>query len=296
MEALLPAASHIAFVRLRVKDLHRELAFYADVLGMQVAPNSGKKVALSAAPTSAGTGAGQPPYLIELIEESSALASPPRSAGLYHAALRFPTRAALAQIVLQLLERRYPLQGASNHVVSEAIYLADPEGNGIELYWDRPRALWRMQGDEIYMTTAPLDLDDLLNQATPSHGAGLSPDTDIGHIHLCATNLARAEKFYASVIGFRVTSRSYPGALFFAAGTYHHHVGANVWYTHNGMPLPSNTPGLMEFGIAVPAEGWDGAMQRLINSHTPFEQRPDGSISLHDPDGVGVRLIPMKRW
>ncbi len=242
-------------MRLRVADLERALGFYRRVLGLY----AGTGTELSPAD-------GAPP-LVELVEDRRAPPRPPRTAGLFHFALLVPTRRDLARILLRFRDEGTKLQGFADHSVSEAIYLADPEGNGIEVYADRPRTAWQRDGDELRMTTDPLDLDDLL-AAAGGPPAGLPAGTVVGHVHLEVTDLAAAERFYARDIGFDVTVRSYPGARFLSAGGYHHHVAVNVWNGARGR-APAGGRGLIDYEIVV-------------------RGRP--SATVEDPSGIGIRI------
>lgn len=140
------------------------------------------------------------------------------------------------------------------------------------------------------MVTEPLAVDGLLKEADLATPA-MHPQTEVGHIHLSVSSLAKAEKFYANVLGFAITTRSYPGALFLAAGGYHHHVGTNVWYTHNGAPAPSNAVGLIEFGIAVPQATWKRLREVLRREMTGVGEPSEGVMKLRDFDGIGVEVI-----
>ncbi len=281
---LLLQQTHIQHVHLRVKNLSEVRTFYEHLLGFRMVKSEESTVALSAT--------GQPPFHVVLTEDRSAVPRPPRSPGLFHVAFRYPDRPALAAALLRLLQHKYPIHGASDHAVSEAIYLADPEGNGIELYCDRPRESWPWRNGEVAMVTEALDVEGLLKESnTPA--TAMHADTEVGHVHLSVSSLAKAEEFYAGVLGFAVTTRSYPGALFLAAGGYHHHIGTNVWYTRNGTSAPNNALGLMEFGIAIPEAGSEELKRRLMKSNIPFEQQPAGGLRLRDFDGIGVELISM---
>jgi catechol 2,3-dioxygenase len=145
----------------------------------------------------------------------------------------------LARVLLRLINNRYPLHGAADHLVSEAIYLSDPEGNGLELYSDRNPDDWPRQNGQIAMATDPLDFQDLLAQAkeNPDPWQHIHSGTDIGHVHLSVSDLHRSEGFYAGLLGLDITQRTYPGALFFSAGGYHHHVGTNIWESRTPPPL-----------------------------------------------------------
>src|SRR2546426_7017414 len=243
MKAFLPEQTRISQVHLRTARLEGALVFYTEVLGLRLLHRPGSHATLSA------TGAG--PGLLVLTEDVNAPPRPPRSTGLYHFAIRYPGRQDLAHAYHRLVRSDYPVAGASDHGVSEAIYLSDPDGNGVELYADRPRAQWPRRNGQIAMVTRALDLDGLLAGAA-HESATIEPPAriDIGHIHLHVADLAVAERFYSEYLGLAVTQRSYPGALFFAAGGYHHHIGANVW-AGNGV-LPANSVGLVSYRIEVP--------------------------------------------
>jgi len=223
-------------------------------------------------------------------EESGAAPSPRQSIGLYHFAIRYPTRRYLAQALERLLQHGYPIQGASDHLVSEAIYLSDPDDNGIELYVDRPRSRWVWHDGQIEMATEPLDLDKLLatnqDQSAPPH---VSPKTGLGHIHLHVSDLAAAERFYREFLGLAVTQRSYPGALFFSAGGYHHHVGTNTWAA--GAPAAgADDARLLEWELRLP-HAKDMAAAAASAARAGYGVRIDDADRLiTDPWGTTVRL------
>lgn len=277
----LPQQTRIQYVRLRVRNLSRVRDFYEKVLGFHVVESDENTVALSAT--------GQPPFQVVLMEDPGSVRRPPQAPGLFHVAFRYADREALAAALFRLVELKYPIEGAADHAVSEAIYLSDPEGNGIELYCDRPRESWLWRNNEVYMVTEPLDVDGFLSNA-PVTSSTLDPRTEVGHVHLSVSELAKAEKFYAGVLGFEVTMRSYPGALFFAADGYHHHIGANVWRTRKGVPAPHNAMGLMEFGIVVPHNTYEAIAERLPHHGLSFEGPSEGVMRLSDYDGIGVAI------
>lgn len=284
---LLPDGTHIGYVHLRVNNLDRVLTFYQELLGFAVVFRTEAEVGLSAT--------GRLPLLLLLTEDKSAPRRGRRSPGLFHLAIRFPERKELAKTLLRLIRAGYPLQGASDHAVSEALYLADPDGNGVELYSDRPRDTWEWQAGEIVMVTEPLDIQDLLASARGEVSDGIHPDTDIGHIHLSVSSLEKANAFYVRQLGFGLTTGSYPGALFMAAGSYHHHIGANIWMTKDGMPSPGNSAGLAAFGIAVPPRYWSKYPSMFTRANIPFKEAVLSSgqpvFKLHDFDGLGVEIV-----
>lgn len=255
--------TRISHVQLRVKNIDREWVFYRDLLGFVETSRLDATVGLSAT--------GELPAQVLLTESPSATPRPPRTMGLFHVAIRYPNRVELAKSLTRLLQHGYPIQGAADHLVSEAIYVADPEGNGIELYCDRPKESWRWSNGEIAMATDPLDVEALLREADGQEWTGIHPQTDIGHIHLNVGSLENAEEFYAKQLGFDVTTRAYPGALFLSAGGYHHHIGVNIWNGRNASRPPANSLGLISFGIMAP---------------TNVQQ------SLTDADGIRVESVP----
>jgi catechol 2,3-dioxygenase len=244
MTGKLPDQTELGIARLRVADLGRSLAFYHELVGFDVMGRSGATALL---------GAGGAPLLH--LEAHAGLAPRPRSAtGLFHIALLLPSRADLGAMLRRLIEKSVPL-GASDHIVSEALYLDDPDDNGLEIYADRPRASWSWEGGEIAMATEPLDARGLVADAAPAQEPYHLPQgTRIGHIHLQVGDLATARRFYVDILGMEVTTQSYPGALFVSAGGYHHHLGLNVWRSRGLGAAPENAAGLDAFELRLPAE------------------------------------------
>ena len=288
MKAFLPDQIHISQVNLRTSNLKRLLPFYLEVLGLKARYALGSRATLSPA--------AEGPELIVLSEDANAPARPPHSTGLYHLALRYPDRQALAQAYQQLARSRYPLAGASDHGVSEALYLSDPDGNGIELYADRPRAQWQWRNGQVAMRTGALDLEDLLATA-PNHATtpGAPPRIEIGHIHLQVADLAAAERFYSEYLGLTVTQRSYPGALFFAAGNYHHHVAVNVWA--HPTAAPAGSVGLVSYRFQVPCAELLYCLSHrapLVGYETRSASAQDSStiLQIRDPNGAWLEIEP----
>lgn len=285
----LPAGTRIASADIQVSYLDRVLSFYTKQLGFQTIETVDGVALLSAN--------GNLPYQLRLVERVDASPKPANSTGLFHLAIRLPDRTALANLLVHMIENRTRIQGASDHLVSEAVYLADPEDNGLELYFDRARELWPRSGDQIEMATKPLDFDDLLRQAgSGSVGwQGIDPATDIGHIHLQVADLAQTENFYHSILGFQVTQRSYPGALFFAAGGYHHHIGANIWNSRGALPPPEDAVGLLSYRIDVPQKGLlESLVRQLDAAHISYDVRGNASggssLWVRDPSANLVEL------
>ena len=227
------APMRIGAVRLRVGDLAEVSGFYQRVLGLALVAEENGTVTLGTATAP----------LLELAGDAALAPRDPRAAGLFHTAFLMPSRADLARWLANVVENRMPLQGASDHIVSEAVYLADPEGNGIEVYADRPPSRWRTASGEIRMATEPLDTQDLLTAAGGTAWTGFPEDGFIGHVHLQVGDTSAAERFYRDVLGFDVASR-YPGASFFGSGGYHHQLAGNVWNSRHAGPRPERMAGL----------------------------------------------------
>jgi catechol 2,3-dioxygenase len=272
----------IGHVALTVADMQRALAFYEDVLGF-AAERGGHEVALRA-------GSGEP--LILLTELPGARPKPQRTTGLYHYAIRLPDRVSLALVLRQLQRTGYKLQGASDHGVSEALYLADPDGNGIEIYRDLPRDAWPRQGDDLEMGTAPLDVDGLL--ATPGaattdwHGA--AEGTDIGHVHLHVADLDAARRFYCDVLGFTLMQRYGSSALFVSAGGYHHHIGLNTWAGAGAPPPPADVVGLRYFALRLPDTSVLDALVAHLTGLGIATTPTAGGVRLTDPSQNTILL------
>jgi catechol 2,3-dioxygenase len=265
----LPATTRMGCVRLRVRSLDRQRAFYRDVLGFDVLEDDGATAVL---------GAADDTPLVELRAAPDAPRRPARATGLFHVAFLHPTRADLAATLHRVRREGYRLDGFADHNVSEAAYLTDPEGNGIELYVDRPRGSWTTADGRIHITTEPLDLAGLLETA-PGPSVRVAGGTLVGHVHLRVSSLAAAEAFYVDHLGFGVVTRAYPGALFVSAGGYHHHLGLNVW-GGRATPPPERSLGLVAFDVVVPEAD---ARARIL-------ERVHGA-ELLDPDGNGVRVV-----
>jgi catechol 2,3-dioxygenase len=288
MPPSLPASTTVGPVRLTVADLPTTADFYERVIGLVPLVRDGDAATL-------GAPDGAP--LLELVERADATPRPARSSGLFHVALLLPSRGDLALALRRLATARYPLDGASDHLVSEALYLTDPEGNGIEIYRDRPRSAWEHEPDgQLKMATLPLDLDAVIDEMP----AGVTSETPnpsvptgsrIGHVHLQVADIEQAEAFYNGVLGFDVVVRGYPGALFVSAGGYHHHIGLNTWASAGGAPNNPDTRGLDRFEIVLPdADAVAEVLDRLTAAGTPALES-DGALFATDPFGNGLRFV-----
>ncbi|HEY6771172.1 MAG TPA: VOC family protein [Solirubrobacterales bacterium] len=278
-------ATSMGPVRLTVADLEGVRDFYRDAIGLRERTTGhGDGVIRLAAD------ADDLP-LIELVGDPDAPPRPRGTSGLFHLAILVPTRADLARALQRVAEAGGRLSGASDHLVSEALYLSDPEGNGIEIYRDRPREEWPVRDGVIQMDTLPLDLDGVLGELRREDAsADMPPGTRIGHVHLNVGDLAAAEAFYSGALGFDVTVRGYPGALFVSAGGYHHHLGLNTWAGEGAPPPATGSRGLREFEIVLPsADSLAAEAYRL--SEAGFEPaREAGWVRVTDPSGNRVVL------
>ena len=281
MAQVLDPETEVGRVALTVRDLSGVAGFYERVVGLD---------ALGSADGRALLGAGDRP-LVELVEARDAPPRPPGATGLFHLAILVPGRAELARSLQRLIDARWPLQGASDHLVSEALYLADPEGNGIEIYRDRPRGEWERDGDELRMATLPLDLHDLMAELDGGSAPAAGADgARMGHVHLNVADLAASERFYATLLGLDVTARGYPGALFLSAGGYHHHVGLNVWRGEGAPPPPRGSLGLRSFDLELPnAAAFEQAVARLRGGGAEVDVG-DASATVRDPSDNVLRL------
>jgi len=276
----LPEEARVGRVRLQVGDLAKSIPYYTDVLGFAVSARD-DRVALLA---SADGGA-----LIELHEQKGIRPVPRHGRlGLYHFAILLPNRQSLGRFVAHLAEIG-AYAGSADHLVSEALYLSDPDGLGIEVYADRPRAQWRTNGREIAMATEPLDLRGLVRAGAAEPWTGMPAGTTIGHVHFHVATLRDAEAFYHSALGFDKVVWSYPGALFFSAGGYHHHVGTNTWAA--GVPVATaHDARLLEWELHLPTAG-DVASAAANSARAGHEIRQAGDDRLiTDPLGITVRL------
>jgi catechol 2,3-dioxygenase len=274
---MLPSATHIGSVHLTVADLEAQRSFYERALGLRELERDGSTVRL-------GPDGG--PVILELTGHPDAPRRPHGTTGLYHFAVLVPGRADLGQALRRVIESGWRFTGASDHLVSEALYLNDPEGNGIEIYRDRPREEWaRSDEGVIQMATLPLDLDGVLGEieAAEPVPALMPAGTHIGHVHLQVANLRDAETFYSGALGFEVMVRTYPGALFVSAGGYHHHIGLNTWESAGGSPPPEGSTGLRSFELVLPtADDANPVADRAREAGAQVETR-DGTAILLDP-------------
>ena len=269
----------IGSVGLKARDLSRLADYYEQAIGLQLIDRDSKTARLGAGGVT----------LLELESAPNATPDDPRNAGLYHTAFLQPTRGDLARWLVHVARTRVPLSGASDHLVSEAIYLDDPEGNGIEVYRDRLPQEWRWNGDRIQMATDRLDLDNLAADAGNTAYAGAPDGLRVGHIHLRVGDLAATQKFYCDVLGLDPTAGR-GGALFMSSGRYHHHVGSNVWHSAGAGQRDDDRAGLAWFSFeTAEAAIRDAALARLTAAAVPVHAIGN-SHETRDPFGTRVRL------
>ena len=280
----LPDATHLGRVRLQVSDLDRSLRYYTDVLGLRVQTRSETSATLGA------QGEGRA-ALVELHTRPGVTRAPHRATqGLYHFAILVPERAALGRL-LRHLAGLGARAGMADHLVSEAIYLTDPDGLGIEVYADRPRATWQTVGQELAMTTEPLDAQDVVRAAGDEPWTGMPAGTVIGHVHLHVGDLDRGAAFYHGAIGFDKVVWTYPGALFLSAGGYHHHLGTNTW-ARGPNPLPDQAR-LLSWDIVVPTSAdAEAAAASVTAAGYEIQREGHGAFRAEDPWGTSVRIVP----
>lgn len=277
----LPDTARIGRVTLQVADLARSLAYYERVLGFRVLERAQGRATLGPQDGNAA--------LVELRERPGVAPVPRRGRlGLYHFAILLPDRAHLGRLLRHLFDLDQ-LPGMSDHLVSEALYLADPDGLGIEVYADRPRDRWGLNGQELAMATDPLDVDNLIEAGGAERWGGMPRGTVIGHVHLFVSDLDQAAAFYHDGLGLDKIVWSYPGALFLSAGGYHHHLGTNTWA--QGAPVATDADArLLEWEVLVPAVAdATGALDSLSKAGHAVDRAADGGTA-RDPWGTPVRV------
>lgn len=258
--------ARMGLVELSVSDLDRSLRYWQDAIGLRVLHRENGTAEL---------GADTP--LLRFVEEPGARPADGFT-GLYHVALLVPDRASLGRFLAHAARERIPLEGLSDHAVSEAIYLRDPDRHGIEVYADRPRAEWEGRVFEL-MTTLPLDAASLLAAADTDDFGGLPDGTIVGHVHLRVRDVEETVGFYRDALGMGLTAELGPGAAFLSAGGYHHHVGANTWETRGAPPAPEGTARLLGFTVLLPDEA---ELERVAGRI--------GGGTARDPSGNELRL------
>lgn len=284
MTYFIPAATVLGPVKLKISQLARSIQFYENVVGLKVLAQDSTTATLTADGTT-------PLVLLEQIP-NAIVAKPRSTSGLYHFAILLPTRQALGAALKRLIASGIHI-GQADHLVSEALYISDPDNNGIEIYADRPRSTWKMEANGDYvMATDPLDWEDLLEHADDNLVASMPADTIIGHVHFHTVGLPQSRAFYNGLLGFDIVG-DYAAmrALFVSAGGYHHHIGLNIW-AGIGAPAPSpQSTGLDYFTIVYPSQDeLRIALERLESAGTPAVQEKDGAVFATDPSGIRIHL------
>lgn len=268
-------------VRIAVSDLDQSLLFYQNALGLHLRQHQGDTAHLGAGDND-----------IVMLEQAANAQSPARATGLYHVAIRVPSRHALAQSLKNFVATETPLGGFADHLVSEAIYLQDLDGNGIEVYCDRPRNEWYDARGKIKMATDPLDVRGLLGEldGNGTGWQGMERDTQVGHMHLKVANIPDAKEFYCGVLGFDFVMGYGPSALFVSAGGYHHHIGMNTWESAGAPPPPPNALGLRDFVVHLPNRAeLDAVVARVHQAGIAVTETSDGLL-VRDPSQNGIVL------
>lgn len=276
----LPETMRISRVTLRVRSLSTLIPFYETVIGLHCVEKTDKSASFSSEVD------GTP--LLTLLESADASARPPNAAGLFHLAILLPNRSALADAATRIRSSGHRLSGASDHLVSEALYLSDPEGNGIEIYRDRPREEWETTSNgHVKMDTRPLDIAALTSETT-EFSETVPAATTIGHVHLEVTDVERSGTFYRDTLGFDIRAE-WDGALFLAAGDYHHHIGLNVW---NGRTKPTSDDhcGLVSFELQFQDEDTLADVTSRLRDRDATVTRTGDAVSVEDPNGITVVL------
>jgi len=268
-------------VWLRTKDLDSMMSFYEEDFGLKIVRSDGDCIAL-------GTNATSEPIII-LHHDEKASSPPPNATGLYHYALLVPNRRSLAVAYLALGGKGVVFDGYADHQVSEALYLCDPEGNGIEIYSDRPRGEWKFNEGGVEMTTQPLNLDSLIKEL-PTEKAGsinaLAEGTRVGHLHLKVSDLQTSVSFYRDALGFELM-RYWGSAAFLSVGGYHHHIGMNTWESLGGPAIRKTWTGLEYFALTISKANLDELSRRL--TLTPVLQGNNSpSLFMSDPDDINL--------
>ncbi|MGE7692172.1 VOC family protein [Lysinibacillus sp. NPDC097214] len=271
--------TYVTNVEIKVSDLQRSLTYYQEVIGFSVLHQESHRATLTADGKTALLTIVQP----ETVEEKTNFTT-----GLYHFAILLPTRRDLANIITHFHNNGVYF-GASDHDVSEALYLNDPDNNGIEVYADRPESEWTWHFDQVHMVTEPLKVQSILAEGDGSWN-GLPADTVMGHIHLSVSNLAAAEEFYTKGLGFEIVTRYGAQALFISTGRYHHHIGLNTWHSENAPKLGENQVGLQTFSLRLDNEEQATTMKENLRAIGAPVTDIDGGFQTADPSGIVVLL------
>ncbi|WP_174733222.1 VOC family protein [Mesobacillus harenae] len=268
-------------VNLKVQNIERSIAFYKEVIGFKVLEQSERTANLTADGKTT---------LLSMEQPDDVVPKKGRTTGLYHFALLLPRRSDLAKIVQHFVEIGVQL-GSSDHLVSEALYLSDPDGNGIEIYVDRDPSEWNWNKGEVEMTVDPLNFADLLSYGKQQSWKGLPSETVMGHIHLHVSELKKTEEFYIKGLGFEIVNRYGTQALFISDGKYHHHIGLNTWNGVGTASPPPNSAGLESFTLMLLSEDKKNKIIAQLKAIGAFISEENGFVFTTDPSGNRIRLI-----
>lgn len=280
----LPDETHIGRVTLQVSDLERSVAFYEGLLGFRVIERTSDVVLLGPGST-----------VLVVLRAGATRPLGVRRLGLFHFAILLPDRPALGRCLTHLSAAGVPL-GASDHLVSEALYLSDPDGLGIEIYRDRPREEWSVRNGELAMATEHLNLDSVMAAGSGEAWAGMPDGTVIGHVHLHVGSIEEAKSFYHEALGLDLTVWGYPGALFMAAGGYHHHLGTNIWAGPHAVGAEPNEPKLLTWELVLPtAEAVAAATDSVARAGFGVTAQEVGGSIAADPWGTELLITTAQK-
>jgi len=268
-------------VHLKVKNLSRSLEFYQNIMGFQILNQSSKKVVLTAN--------GITP-LVTIEQPEGVVPKQTGTTGLYHYALLLPTRKDLGKLITLLLNEKYPLQGASYHGTHDALYLADPDGNGIEVAVDTDPSTWRDKTGQLdFSKNGPMDVESVIAAANGEKWNGIPEETVIGHIHLHVSDLEKTKEFYRDGLGFQVTI-DFPEGVFFSTGGYHHHIGTNIWHGKNAPKPELNSVGMLYYTLVLPNEETRKSMVEKLETMGYRVTEEQGELFTEDPSGNRILL------
>ncbi|MCE3200622.1 VOC family protein [Paenibacillus sonchi] len=281
--AVLPQSLEIGLVQLRVSDLERSLAFYQNVVGLKVLRQNGREVEMTAD--------GQHVLLVLREIKNARVLRRNSVAGLYHFAILVPDRPSLGLVLRNLIDSGIHI-GQGDHLVSEALYIQDPDNNGIELYRDRPRDTWKHEANgNVVMTTDPVDVGGLLAASEGLSWTGLPAGTVIGHVHFHVGDLGEAKKFYVDTLGFEQTAHYGDAAMFISAGGYHHHMGLNIWAGQGVPAAPADAAGIDYFTLLLPSVQERDLVAERVRSAGYRVDETGGIVTVTDPWNIGIQLL-----
>ncbi|AWV33209.1 MULTISPECIES: VOC family protein [Paenibacillus] len=282
-KTILQPDTQIGLVQIRVSNLERSLTFYQNVVGLSVLRQTGREVEMTAD--------GQNVLLILREIENARVIRPNSVAGLYHFAILVPDRPSLGLVVRNLISSGIEV-GQGDHLVSEALYIQDPDNNGIEIYRDRPKSEWKYDAEgHVMMSTDPVDVDGLLAASEGLSWNGLPAGTVIGHVHFHVGNLNKAKAFYVDLLGFELTANYGSAAMFISAGGYHHHIGLNVWAGQGAPAAPADTVGIDYFTLILTNEEERNAVVERVRQAGYAVTEVNGNPTFQDPWNIGIRLV-----